>query len=137
MALFAHCASLTVNVVKLPWENRPHARETAETLATAVTLDMTAHWTPTTRAYLGRVTKAHILAAVREAVGDEAVGRMEGMKKQPMAAAVEAMLSDTGWLPAVLRTQGTKGRADQRDSGVAEAETPDAPAGSGLAVAAE
>lgn len=48
----------------------PH--QTADRLATAVALDMTAHWTPTVPAYLGRVTKAHILAAVREALGDEA-----------------------------------------------------------------
>jgi hypothetical protein len=26
MALFAHCASLTVNAVKLPWERKPRAR---------------------------------------------------------------------------------------------------------------
>jgi ParB family chromosome partitioning protein len=47
MALFAHCASLTVNAVKLPWERKPRAHETADRLATAVALDMTAHWTPT------------------------------------------------------------------------------------------
>ncbi|MBN8934697.1 MAG: chromosome partitioning protein ParB, partial [Rhizobium pusense] len=85
MALFAHCASLTVNAVKLPWERKPRAHETADRLATAVALDMTAHWTPTVRSYLGRVTKAHILAAVREALGDEAADRIAGMKKQAMA----------------------------------------------------
>lgn len=104
MALFAHCASLTVNAVKQPWERKPRAYETADKLATAVTLDMTAHWTPTVRTYLGRVTKAHILAAVREAVSDEAADRIASMKKQPMAEAAERMLAGTGWLPALMRT---------------------------------
>ena len=106
MALLAHCASLTVNAVKLPWEsNKRHAHDTADKLATAVTLDMTAHWTPTVRAYLGRVTKAHILAAVREALGDEAAERIADLKKQAMAESAEQLLAGTGWLPSVLRTE--------------------------------
>ncbi|UHD44109.1 ParB N-terminal domain-containing protein [Aureimonas altamirensis] len=104
MALFAHCASLTVNAVKQPWERKPRAHETADRLAAAVALDMTAHWTPTVRAYLGRVTKAHILAAVREAVSDEAADRIASMKKQPMAEAAEQVLAGTGWLPSLMRT---------------------------------
>jgi len=67
-------------------------------------LDMTAHWTPTVRAYLGRVTKAHILAAVREAVSDEAAERIASLKKTDMADAAEQLLAGTGWLPAVMRT---------------------------------
>jgi ParB family chromosome partitioning protein len=106
MALFAHCASLTVNAVKQPWEqNKRHAHKTAEKLATAVALDMTAHWTPTVRAYLGRVTKAQILAAVREAIGDEAAARIADKKKQEMAEAAEQLLARTGWLPPLLRTE--------------------------------
>jgi ParB family chromosome partitioning protein len=105
MALFAHCASQTVNAVKLPWERKPRAHETADSLAKAVALDMTAHWTPTARTYLGRVTKAHILAAVCEALGDEAADRIASLKKQPMAEAAEQLLNATGWLPTLLRTE--------------------------------
>ena len=106
MALLAHCASLTVNAVKLPWESsKRRAHETADKLATAVALDMTAHWTPTVRAYLGRVTKAHIVAAVREALGDEAAERIADLKKQAMAESAEQLLAGTGWLPPVLRTE--------------------------------
>ena len=76
MALFAHCVALTVNAVKLPTERRPRAMATADRLAEAVSLDMTAHWRPTARTYFGRVTKPHILAAVREAVSIEAAERM-------------------------------------------------------------
>ncbi|MDR6955996.1 ParB family chromosome partitioning protein [Ancylobacter sp. 3268] len=104
MALLAHCASLTVNAVRVQWEHKPNARATAEKLASAVTLDMTAHWTPTGQTYLGRVTKAHILAAVREAVSDEAAERIAGLKKPEMAQAAEQLLAGTGWLPTVLRT---------------------------------
>ncbi|CAM5777366.1 hypothetical protein LMIY3S_06001 [Labrys miyagiensis] len=104
MALFAHCASLTVNAVQLPWERKQRPAETVDRLAQSLALDMTAHWTPTVRSYLGRVTKAHILAAVREAQGEEAAYRMAGMKKQAMAEAAEQLLAATGWLPAILRT---------------------------------
>ena len=103
MALFAHCASQTVNAVKLPWERKPRVLETADKLASALTLDMTAHWTPTVRTYLGRVTKALILDAVREAVSDEAADRLAAMKKQPMAEAAEQLLAGTGWLPPLMR----------------------------------
>lgn len=106
MALFAHCASLTVNAVKQPWEhNKRQAHQTADKLATAVALDMAAHWTPTVRAYLGRVTKTNILAAVREALSDEAAERIAGLKKQAMAETAEQLLAGTGWLPPLLRTE--------------------------------
>ena len=104
MALFAHCVALTVNAVKLPTERRPRAMATADRLAEAVSLDMTAHWIPTARTYFGRVTKPHILAAVREAVSIEAAERMENMKKQDMAEAAEQLVIATGWLPALMRT---------------------------------
>ncbi len=104
MALFAHCVSLTVNAVKLPMERKPRAMATADRLAEAVSLDMTAHWRPTVRTYLGRVTKTHILDAVREAVSGEAADRMADMKKQEMAEAAEQLLVGTSWLPALMRT---------------------------------
>ncbi|WP_105441227.1 ParB/RepB/Spo0J family partition protein [Neorhizobium sp. T25_13] len=108
MTLFAHCASLTVNALKLPSEQRPRAQRTADKLATALVLDMNQHWTPTVQTYFGRVTKAHILAAVREAVGDEAADRIAAMKKQPMAEAAEQLLAGTEWLPPLLRTERTR-----------------------------
>ncbi|WP_316162846.1 ParB/RepB/Spo0J family partition protein [Bradyrhizobium sp. SZCCHNRI20481] len=104
MALFAHCVALTVNAVKLPWERRPRALATADRLAQAVELHMTGYWRPTARSYLGRVTKAHILDAVREGVSTEAAERIADMKKRDMAEAAEQLLAATGWLPALLRT---------------------------------
>ncbi|TWA88596.1 ParB/RepB/Spo0J family partition protein [Bradyrhizobium stylosanthis] len=107
MALFAYCAALTVNAVKLPFDLRPRALAAASRLAEAVALDMTGYWRPTVQSYLGRVTKAGILEAVREGVSEEAAERLSGMKKIEMAAAAEQLLAATNWLPAVLRTPKT------------------------------
>jgi ParB family chromosome partitioning protein len=104
LELLAHCAALTVSAVRLPWDRRPRAHATTERIATALMLDMANHWTATVDSYFGRVTKAHILAAVAEAVDDEAAERLAGMKKQPMAEAAQDLLAGTFWLPAALRT---------------------------------
>ncbi|MBA5760550.1 DNA-binding protein, partial [Escherichia coli] len=70
-ALFAHCVALSVNAVIEPYNRRPRAILHADRLAQAVDLDMAgAGWTPTVDGFLGRLTKARILAAVREAKGD-------------------------------------------------------------------
>lgn len=115
MALFAHCTALTVNAVKLPFDLRPRALAAASLLAGAVTLDMTGYWRPTVQSYLGRVTKAGILEAVREGAGEEAAERLSGMKKIEMAAAAEQFLAATDWLPSVLRTVKTEDQARTSD----------------------
>jgi ParB family chromosome partitioning protein len=114
LALFAHCVALTVNAVRLPWDRRPRAVTTADRLAEAVSLNMTGYWRPTVRSYLGRVTKARILEAVREAVSDEAAERMADMKKLDMAEAAEQLLAATDWLPSLLRT--AKPAAEQAET---------------------
>jgi ParB family chromosome partitioning protein len=120
MDLFAHCAALTVFAVRQPWNRKPKTWATADALAQALDLDIRAHWSPTARSYFERVTKARILAAVREAVSEEAADRMSGMKKPAMAVAAEQLLAGTGWLPALLRTF----EADRSESaGTAEGET--------------
>ncbi|MET4177261.1 ParB family chromosome partitioning protein [Bradyrhizobium sp. LA6.1] len=115
MALFAHCTALTVNAVKLPFDLRPRALVAANCLAGAVALDMTGYWRSTVQSYLGRVTKAVILEAVREAVSGEAAERLSSMKKVEMAAAAEQLLAPTDWLPAVLRTAKTEVQARAPD----------------------
>ena len=65
-----------------------------------VGLDMAeAGWTPTAENYLGRVTKAQIGAAVREAKGEDAADRIAGLNKADMVEAAEELLAGTGWLP--------------------------------------
>ncbi|HZE53078.1 MAG TPA: ParB N-terminal domain-containing protein [Bradyrhizobium sp.] len=126
MALFAHCVALTVNAVKLPMERKPRAMATADRLAEAVSLDMTAYWRPTARTYFGRVTKSHILDGVREAVSIEAAERMVGMKKQDMAEAAEHLVVGTGWLPALMRSPRAQEPAERAQKDAVTATNPDA-----------
>lgn len=105
--LFAHCVSLTVNAVREPWSRRPRAIAHADCLAGSLSLDIAATgWTPTVDNFLGRVTKARMIQAVREAKGADAARRIEGFKKGDMAQEVEQLLSGTNWLPEPLRTPG-------------------------------
>src|SRR3546814_14376016 len=81
MALFAHCASLTVNAVHEPWNRAQGRRHHANQLACAVSLDMAAAgWKPTPENYLNRVPKARILEAVTEAKSDAAAERTEARR---------------------------------------------------------
>jgi ParB family chromosome partitioning protein len=107
-SLLAHCVSLCLDAVH-GWERRTGAWRHADRLATALDLDMTAYWSPTAGRYLGRVTKAHVLAAVSEGVSSEAAQRIEGLKKPQMVEAAEPLLVATPWLPALLRTPGRPG----------------------------
>ncbi len=105
MALFAHCVSLSVDAVFRPYDRRSGAVTHADHLAVAIDLDLhAAGWRPSADAYFGRITKAQILAAVREAKGEEAADRIASLKKPEMAIAAEDLLQDCNWLPAVLRT---------------------------------
>jgi len=104
-ALFAHCVAMTVNAVQEPHHRKPRQIAHADVLASTLGLDMVkAGWTPTADSYLGRVTKAQILAAVREAKGDKDADRIAGFKKPDMVEAAEELLAGSGWLPQPLRT---------------------------------
>lgn len=106
MELFAHCVSMGVNALVEPWNKRPRAIAHAGELAHAVDLNLARDWQPTADNYLGRVTKARIVDAVREARGPAAAERLAGLKKGEMAERAETMLAGTGWLPEPLRSLG-------------------------------
>ncbi|MEW6597633.1 MAG: ParB/RepB/Spo0J family partition protein [Pseudomonadota bacterium] len=131
MALFAHCAAFAVNAV---WEavsrfdGRVSAQAVqrrvahADVLATAVDLDMAAEgWRPTFANYFGRATKAHILTAVLEAKGADAVRLIDHLRKDDMARQAERLLSDANWLPEPLRTTNAQAiepdQAEEDDDG--------------------
>ena len=147
--LFAHCASLTVNVTQEPFNRRPRALAHGDVLARAVGLDMAvAGWRPTVDGYLGRVPKARILEAVREAKGELAAQLIDHLKKGDMAKEAERLLTDTGWVPEPLRVEaidpepvGDAGEAEALPDFLAddqEAETDETdPDDEPLAVAAE
>ncbi|MCW4460794.1 ParB N-terminal domain-containing protein [Sphingomonas sp. BT-65] len=130
-ALLAHCVSLTVNAVKVPWERSTANVAAGDVLAGALDLDMTAHWTPTARSYFGRITKAQIAEAVSEAVSPEAAERILPMKKPDMAEAAEQLVAATGWLPEALRTVPPVAAAPEQAPETEEREAPE------MAVAAE
>jgi ParB family transcriptional regulator, chromosome partitioning protein len=117
-ALFAHCASLSMNAVHEPWNRSPRRLAHADTLARAVNLDMAAAgWCPTVDNYLGRVPKARILEAVREAKGESSAQLIDHLKKPDMAKEAERLLESTRWLPEPLRTPGDAPRQADAGSG--------------------
>lgn len=114
MALLAHCVSYGVNALyEKPNPYGGHGVSQhgldqrlaqADRLALATGLDMvTAGWRPTVGNYLGRVTKARILLAVREGAGEAAAQRIDHLKKGEMAQEAEQLLAGTGWLAEPLR----------------------------------
>lgn len=126
-ALFAHCASLTVNAVHEPWNRAPGRKRHADQIASSLSLNMTAAgWRPTADNYLDRVPKARILDAVREAKGIAASELIDHFKKSDMATEAERLLADTGWLPEPLRTPEIEREptASGDEAPAAEAELP-------------
>jgi ParB family transcriptional regulator, chromosome partitioning protein len=128
-ALFAHCASLSVNAICETVSrygtgpvsaNMIRRRvDDANRLGRAVNLDMVAAgWTPTVDNYLGRVTKPRILEAVREAKGEKTAQMIEHLKKLDMAREAERLFAGSGWLPEPLRTPGVE--VDSLDSAAIE-----------------
>ena len=104
--------------------------DVVDRLADAIGLNMADYWTADAETYLGRVTKARILEAVREAAGDDAAGRFADLKKADMVTAAEVALRDTGWLPSVLAASQVEAPASEPTS--------EPPAlGEGPAIAAE
>ena len=105
--LFAHCVAMSVNATFDAYNRRPRALAHADRLASTLDLDMAGvGWSPTVDNFLGRVTKARILAAVAEARGERAAEVIDHLKKVEMAERAQALLAGTGWLPEPLRTPG-------------------------------
>jgi ParB family chromosome partitioning protein len=102
--LFAHCASLSINAVVEPRNKRVRALAHADQIARSIDFGMfEAGWTPTVDNYLGRVTKARILQAVREAKGDHAAQLIDHLKRPDMAREAARLIEGSGWLPEPLR----------------------------------
>ena len=113
-SLLAHCVSYGVNALfekvdryggnGVSAHGLRRRLDQADRLAHAVNLDMVeAGWRPTVDNYLGRVTKARILEAVREAKGESSAQLIDHLKKTEMAKEAERLLDGTGWLPEPLR----------------------------------
>lgn len=98
LELVALCAALTVNAL-------PSAGSAFETnaLAEAVGLDMADWWEPTAEGFLNHVSKAQIVAALKEARPGLAADGVEAMRKDVLVNTALARLSGTRWLPVPLR----------------------------------
>lgn len=103
LSLLAHCAALTIDGVVHPRGGSTGTTKHIEALSQVVSLDMAGHWQPTAANYLGQVTKAVIMDAVREGVSEQAAQQLVDLKKPAMAEAAERLLADRRWLPSVLR----------------------------------
>ncbi|RWE76453.1 ParB/RepB/Spo0J family partition protein [Mesorhizobium sp.] len=130
--LFAHCASFGVNALyeradrygngAFSAHDVQQRLAAADHLVRAVGLDMAAAgWRPTVGNYLGRVTKARILEAVREGAGERASQLIDHLKKGDMAKEAERLLADTGWLPEPLRLVELAVEAGDTNAGEDEA----------------
>jgi ParB family chromosome partitioning protein len=102
-ALLAYCVARSLDAVAGSGTRDTPRQVHVDRLAARLGHDMARDWQPTVAGYFGQVTKAQILAAVREACGAEAAQRIETLRKPEMATAAEALLTGTGWLPAMLR----------------------------------
>ena len=124
-ALFAHCISLTVNAINEAYNRRPRSIAHADRLAEAMSLDIAkTGWAPSVDNFLGRVTKARILDAVREARGEDQARRIEQLKKGDMANQAEHLLAGSGWLPEPLRTPRRAQHGSQTVTTSAQDEAP-------------
>jgi ParB family transcriptional regulator, chromosome partitioning protein len=102
--LLAYCAASSVDAVERPYERGRTGRLAhADRLAAALDLDMAEWWQPTAQSYLGRVSKARILAAVAEGASPEAAENLARLKKDALVVQAEERLAGKRWLPAPLR----------------------------------
>lgn len=100
--LLAVCVASTVDVVT----PRVTPHQPGAELARAVGLDMAAWWKPTAEGYFRYVSKAVILQAVGE-FAPEQVNRLTKLKKADIASEAERLADDTGWMPGILKAEGT------------------------------
>lgn len=108
LALLAYCTARSIDVVI----GRERVRDHSDAIAQALGVDMADWWVPSAANYLGRVSKAKALEAVKEATGVDAAQAMAGMKKTDVAAHCAVRLEGSRWLPAPLRVIATATREE-------------------------
>jgi ParB family chromosome partitioning protein len=115
LSLMAVCVARATNAGPRVWITSEGSQSIAAQVATAAGLDMRTCWTASKDSYLGRVSKALIVEAVREGAGMRAAGQITGSKKEVMVADAEQLLAGTGWLPSILRVAETRYPVDSAD----------------------
>jgi ParB family chromosome partitioning protein len=102
LRFLAFCVAQSVDAVRTKTPHSEERIECTEALASALDLDMGKWFRPTAENYFGKVSKAQILNALREANGSTAPAWAD-MKKADLAALAERQIAGTGWLPEPLR----------------------------------
>ncbi|SIT51141.1 Chromosome partioning protein ParB [Paraburkholderia piptadeniae] len=132
--LFAFCVAATVDGIS-PADRAHPVNELANTLE----VDLTRYWKATRAGYFEHVPKDRIVTVVGETVSAQAAGELRGMKKGDAAAASERRMTDSGWLPEVLRNRDVPERiaygrwdddgetSDEAETETASVETGDSP----------
>lgn len=92
------CSALSLNAISASGK-----KDTTATLANVLNLQMREWWTPTAESYLGSVSKALIVEALKEEGLTEDAEAVAKMKKAEAVATAQERLSGRGWVPAVLR----------------------------------
>jgi ParB family chromosome partitioning protein len=104
LELLCVLTALNVNGVRFRYEKMAPPRViSANRLAHSLGLDMTKWWQPDV-AFLSRISKAAILAAISEGISPEIARGLDHGTKTDVVAAAERKLKGSSWLPAVLRT---------------------------------
>jgi ParB family chromosome partitioning protein len=104
LELLAFCAACTMDAVQRKQDRPDCARIAhANALATALSLDMTAWFTPTAANYFSRVSRTEILSALAQAKNMPAKRSWEKLKKTEFAVFAEREIAGTGWLPPTLK----------------------------------
>jgi ParB family chromosome partitioning protein len=130
-ALFAWCVSTGINALQVPHIRRTRELAHADRLADHVDLDMRRHWSATTKSFFGKVTKAQILATVREVKGEAAAQMIDHLKKSDMATEAERLVAGANWLPAPLRSTHETGSHSLVAASATTVEAPGQPASAG------
>jgi ParB family chromosome partitioning protein len=97
--LLAYCTARSIDAVAA----RERTADQSDAIAEALGLDMADWWAPTAANYLGHISKAKALEAVREATGEHGTPLVAAMKKAEAAAYCACRLEGTRWLPSPLR----------------------------------
>jgi ParB family chromosome partitioning protein len=137
--LFAHCVAMSVNATYDAYNRRPRALAHADRLAAAVDLDMAGvGWSPTVDNFLGRVTKARIVAAVREARGERQAQAIDHLRRAKWPSGRKAFSPARAGCPSrcARRVASCPARSRRRPIVVPDAviETGDEPSGEETAV---
>ncbi len=104
LELLAYCTARSIDAMA----GRQRSRDQSDAIAEALGVDMADWWVPSAANYLGSVSKAKALEAVKEATGIDSTKAVAGMKKPQAISYCASKLEGLRWLPAPLRARAAE-----------------------------